>query len=65
MLDPVTFKPAKGRVPEEVGRQIKDYIEDVDKKAKARNQFAVGNNQYYGYYLPEQKSYIIEQILIK
>ncbi|MFN7540466.1 MAG: hypothetical protein ACK5RQ_10495 [Bacteroidota bacterium] len=64
MLDPVTLKPVKGRVPEEVGRQIKDYIEDVDKKAKARNQFSIGKNQYYGYYQPELKTYIIEQIKI-
>jgi hypothetical protein len=64
MLDPVTLKPAKGRVPDEVGKQIKDYLEDVDKKAKAKNQFAIGKNQYFGYYQPEQKTYIIEQIKI-
>jgi hypothetical protein len=64
MLDPVTLKPAKGRVPDEIGKQIKDYLEDVDKKAKAKNQFAIGKNQYYGYYQPELKTYIIEQIKI-
>ena len=64
MLDPVTLQPAKGRVPEEVGKQIKDYLEDVDKKAKAKNQFAIGKNQYFGYYQPELKTYIIEQIKI-
>jgi hypothetical protein len=65
MLDPITFKPAKGRAPEEVGKQIKDYIEEVDKKAKAKNQFAIGKNQYYGFYQPELKTYIIEQIKIQ
>ena len=65
MLDPVTLNPAKGRVPDEIGKQIKDYLEDVDKKAKAKNQFAIGKNQYFGYYQPEQKTYIIEQITIR
>lgn len=64
MLDPVTLQPAKGRVPDEIGKQIKDYLEDVDKKAKAKNQFAIGKNQYFGYYQPELKTYIIEQIKI-
>lgn len=64
MLDPFTLKPAKGRLPEEIGKQIKDYLEDVDKKAKAKNQFAIGKNQYFGYYQPELKTYIIEQIKI-
>ena len=65
MLNPVTLKPAKGRVTDEIGKQIKDYIETVDKKARAKNQFAIGKNQYYGYYLPEQKTYIIEQKTIR
>ncbi|MBS1562953.1 MAG: hypothetical protein JST39_01135, partial [Bacteroidetes bacterium] len=62
LLDPKTYKTARGRVPTPVPDQIKDYIETIDKKAKATNQFAIGKNQYYGYYDRDSKSYVVEQI---
>ncbi len=64
LFDPLTFKPARGRVPMSVADQVKDYMEDADKKLKATNQFAVGKNQYYGFYDRDLKSYVVEQIRI-
>ena len=62
LLDPTTLKTVHGRVPRPVADQIKDYIDDTDKKAKATNQFAIGKNQYYGYYDRDMQEYVIEQI---
>jgi len=62
LLDPVTLKVTKGRVPRPVADQIKDYVDDTDKKAKATNQFAIGKNQYYGFYDRDMQEYVIEQI---
>jgi hypothetical protein len=62
MLDPTTLKVSKGRVPRPVADQVKDYVDDTDKKAKATNQFAIGKNQYYGYYDRDMLEYVIEQI---
>jgi hypothetical protein len=64
LLDPATLKMARGRVPTPAADQIKDYIESVDKKAKATNQFSIGKEQYYGYYDRDTKSYVIDQIRI-
>lgn len=64
LLDPETFKLSKGRVPTPVADQVKDYIDDTDKKAKATNQFNIGKNQYYGYYDRDSEAYVIEQIRI-
>lgn len=64
LLNPTTMKTAKGRLPMPVADQIKDYIETVDKKAKATNQFCIGKSQYYGYYDRDAKEYVIEQIRI-
>ena len=52
---------ARGRVPRPIAAQIKDYIDDTGKK-KATNQFAIGKNQYYGYYDGDMQEYVIEQI---
>lgn len=64
LLDPVTFRPVKGQVRRPVADQIKDYVDDTDKKSKATNQFAIGKNQYYGFYDRDAQEYVIEQIHI-
>lgn len=64
LLDPKSFKNVRGRVPIPVPDQIKDYMEGVDSKAKATNQFSIGNNQYYGYYDRDAHNYVVEQIKI-
>lgn len=63
-LDPVTLKVAKGRLVTPVSAQIKDYIEGIDSKAKATNQFTLDQNQYYGYYDRDLHAYIVELIKI-
>jgi hypothetical protein len=65
LLDGTSYKYAKGKVTIPVSEQIKDYLHDVDQKAKATNQFAIGAKQYYGYYDREAKSYVIEEIRIR
>jgi hypothetical protein len=62
LLDPATLKVTKGRTPRPLADQIKDYIDETDKKAKATNQFAIGKNQYYGFYDRDAQEYVIEQI---
>jgi hypothetical protein len=64
LLDPKSFKNVRGRVPIPVPDQIKDYIAGTDLKAKATNQFSIGNNQYYGYYDRDAHNYVVEQIKI-
>jgi hypothetical protein len=64
LLDPKSFKNVRGRVPVSVPDQIKDYMEGVDSKAKATNQFSIGNTQYYGYYDKDAHNYVVEQIRI-
>jgi hypothetical protein len=51
-------------MPASVNAQIKNYTDETDNKAKATNQFALVNGQYYGYYDKESTNYIIEQIII-
>ena len=63
-LDPATLKVAKGRLITPVSAQIKDYMDDIDSKAKATNQFALDRNQYYGYYDRDMHAYVVEQIKI-
>ncbi|HEV7621185.1 MAG TPA: hypothetical protein VGO09_05610, partial [Flavisolibacter sp.] len=65
LLDPSTLKVARGSVPEPMSEQIKDYIETIDIKSKATNQFSIGKDQYYGYYDRDTKSYIIDQVRIR
>lgn len=65
LLDPKTLNVTRGRVPVTTGDQIKDYLETIDKKAKATNQFVLGDNQYYGYYNRDAMAYTIEQITIR
>jgi hypothetical protein len=64
MLDPTTLKTTRGRLPRPVAEQVKDYLESVDKKAKATNQFCIGKDQFYGYYDSDAKAYVIDQIKI-
>ncbi len=64
LLDPATLKATKGRLPRPVAEQVKDYMETVDKKAKATNQFAIGKDQFYGYYDSDAKAYVIDQVKI-
>jgi hypothetical protein len=64
LLDPATLKVTRGQVRRPVAEQIKDYIDDTDKRGRATNQFAIGKNQYYGYYDKDEQQYVIEQIRI-
>ncbi len=65
LFDPKTFATTHGRIPRSVNDQIKDYLEeDVSKKAKATNQFTIGDSEYYGYYDKDEQQYVIEQILV-
>ncbi|GGB13871.1 hypothetical protein [Puia dinghuensis] len=64
LLDPTTLKVTRGQVRRPVADQIKDYMEDTDKRGKATNQFAIGKNQYYGFYDRDEQQYVIEQIRI-
>ncbi len=64
LLDPTSLKAGKGKLPVPVGDQIKDYLDDAEKKSKATNQFAIGKNQYFGYYDKDSQAYVIEQIPI-
>ena len=64
LLDPVTFKVTRGQVRRPVADQIKDYVDDTDMRSKAKNQFAIGKNQYYGFYDRDAEQYVVEQIRI-
>jgi hypothetical protein len=64
LLDSSSCKITNGNLPLSVNAQIKDFLDDADKKAKATNQFALSNGQYYGYYDANSNSYIIDQIFI-
>ncbi|HVU55567.1 MAG TPA: hypothetical protein VHD83_10955 [Puia sp.] len=65
LLDPTTLKPVRGRVPESIGDQIKDFVDDTDKKAKATKQFNMDGKEYYGYYDKDQTAYVIQEIMIR
>lgn len=65
MIDPVTLNIIKGLAPASVADQIKDYISEVDTKAQAKNQFQLNGKEYYGYYLTEDKIYVVEEIFIR
>ena len=58
------YKTTRGKLPGSVNAQIKDFMDDTDKKAKASNQFALGNSEYYGYYNSDNQAYEVEQIFI-
>ncbi len=64
LLDSASYKTTRGKLPLSINAQIKDFMEDADKKAKATNQFALSNGQYYGYYDGDSNAYIIEQVFI-
>jgi hypothetical protein len=64
LLDPVTLKVTRGQVRRPVAEQIKDYIDDTEMRGRASNQFAIGKNQYYGFYDKDLQQYVIEQIRI-
>lgn len=65
MIDPTTLNFVKGQAPSSTNDQIKDYMIDVSKKARAINQFSVNGKQYFGYYNQDEKEYIIEEIIIR
>lgn len=65
LIDSSTYKIGKGRGEETISDQIKDYMESIEQKARATNQFGIGKKQYFGYYSPEEKMYIVEQIFVK
>jgi hypothetical protein len=65
LLDPLTLKPARGKVSDSIGDQIKDFMDDSDKKAKATKQFSMDGKEYYGYYDKEQTAYVIQEIMIR
>ena len=65
LLDPTTLKPARGRVSESIADQIKDFVDDTDKKAKAAKQFSMGGKEYYGYYDKDQAAYVVQEITIR
>ncbi|WP_153795874.1 hypothetical protein [Foetidibacter luteolus] len=65
VLDPKTLKTANGKATVTAPEQIKEYLDNADKKTKATNQFSLGDNQYYGYYNRDLLAYTIEQITIR
>jgi hypothetical protein len=65
LLDSSSLNTVKGKMPTSVNAQIKDFINETDEKAKATNQFALANGQYYGYFDKESSAYVIEQIKIR
>jgi hypothetical protein len=65
LLDPAASKIEKGSAGTSVAGQIKDYLELADPKAKATNQFSIGERQFYGYYDKEIKAYVVEEIKIR
>ena len=65
LMDPSASKVEKGPVPTPVAEQIKDYLQGTDRKAKATNQFSMGQQQYYGYYDKDAKQYQVEEIKLQ
>lgn len=65
MLDSTGTNLVKGVAPISEISQIKDYMNEVDAKAEAKNQFSVNEKQYFGYYSRELKTYLIEEIFIR
>jgi hypothetical protein len=65
MLDSTGTNLVRGLAPISVNNQIKDYMNEVDAKAEAKNQFSVNQKQYFGYYSRELKTYMIEEIIIR
>jgi hypothetical protein len=44
--------------------QIEEYLKTMNEKASAPTQFNLDGKQYFGYYDRQQKTYVIEEILI-
>ena len=65
LIDSSGKKYARGDVPFPVAEQVKDYMQDVDPKTKAINQFAIGTKQYFGHYNKETRTYDIEEIRVR
>ncbi len=64
LLDPVNFNIVKGDAGKSEAEQIKNYIDEVSKKARATNQFSMDNKQFYAYYDKDLKAYVVDEILI-
>jgi hypothetical protein len=65
LLDPVSFNTVKGDAGKSETEQIKNYIDEVSKKARATNQFSMDGKQFYAYYEKDLKAYVVDEILIK
>ncbi len=65
LMDPTGSKIEKGRANMPVADQIKDYMEGVDPKARATNQFNIGERQFYGFYDRDAAAYVVEEIRIR
>jgi hypothetical protein len=65
MIDPSSFNIVKGLAPPSVADQVKDYLSEIDSKAQAKNQFQMNGKEYYGFYVPADKMYVVEEIFIR
>jgi hypothetical protein len=63
ILDSSTFSIADGDV-ETKAQRINAYTQKI-KYSRATNQFSMWNNQYYGYYNNDTRSYVVEQLEIQ
>jgi hypothetical protein len=63
LVDAVSLKPVKEKIPESTAKQIKNYVSETGGHHK--NQFLFHNKQYYGYYDKEAEHYIFKNIPIK
>ncbi len=63
LLDSVSLKPVKNKIPEPEATQIKNYVENV--AGTMRSQFLFKGKQYYGSYDKEAEAYIFSQIPVR
>ncbi|MBX2888001.1 MAG: hypothetical protein KF829_05060 [Ferruginibacter sp.] len=63
LLDAVTLKPVKDKIPESAAKQIRNYVSETGNAMK--NQFVFHNKQYYGYYDGDAEFYIFQHIAIR
>ena len=62
LLDAITLKPVKEKIPESTAKQIRNYVSETGSSMK--NQFLFHNKQYYGYYDGDAEFYFFQNILI-
>jgi hypothetical protein len=63
LLDALTFKTVKEKIPESTAKQIRNNVSETEGTMK--NQFLFHNKQYYGFYDKDAESYIFQNIVIK